>query len=208
MYNPEEVVVYGGEILKKRIIVLLGLVVCLIVTGFFFIKNYNEIPASTNSFPKTVENIVANFSYDDYEELMQGKQSHVLALPLESEIIDPNENFIANQQLFVYKNKNSKAILLMQITPTKCDNEWNSCLDYSSDLFNAVNSIYGGEYNPNIPNVQFAFHSFSFEGCHYSILCLSPDIEIVEGGGYAATELTGFTNELIQFLNLSYEKGA
>lgn len=194
--------------MKKRFIVLLGLIICLLVTGGFFIKNYNETPVSTNSFPKTVENIVANFSYDEYEELMQGKQSHVLALPLESEIIKSNENFIGNQQLFVYKNENSKAILIMQVTPTKYGNEWNSCFDYSPGLFNAVNSNYGGEYNAGIPDVQFAFHSFSFKECHYSILCLSPNVETVEGGGYAATELTSFTNELIQFLNLSNEKGA
>lgn len=189
--------------MKKKFVLTLGVVICLVVTLFFFIKNCNEIPASTKSFSKTVENIVANFSYDDYEEFMQGKQSHALALPLESEVIDPNENFIANQQLFVYKNEDSKAILIMQVTPTKCENEWNSCLDYSSDLFNAMNSTYGGGYNANIPDVQFAFHSFSFEGCHYSILCLSPDVETVEGGEYAATELTSFTNKLIQFLNLS-----
>ncbi len=179
--------------MKKNIVYILGVVLYTLIVGMLAICFYTPTE-DTDKFYRTSESLMNSFNYTGYEEIMKEK-SHVLAQPLERNRVENDDNFILNQKLFVYKS--DEAIILLQMTPVKgAENEWTGSLDYSSMLFNSIDSPYKGTIDSNIPNVAIAYQSFSFDGCHYSTICLSAENE----KQIATRELIAFNNELIKFL--------
>jgi len=179
--------------MKKNIVYILGAVLYTLIVGVLAISLYAPTE-DTNKFYRISETIMNSFNYTGYEEIM-GEKSHVLAQPLERDRVENDDNFIFNQKLFVYKS--NEAIILLQMTPVKgAENEWTGSLDYSSMLFNSSDSPYKGIIETKIPNVAMAYQSFSFDGCHYSTICLSAENE----KQIATRELIAFNNELIKFL--------
>lgn len=150
-----------------------------------------------NNFWQTVSYINDNFCYEEYNEVMNEK-SYFLSIPQEALSITDNANDILSvQKLFVYKNKEKGAIILLQITFNESGNNcWYSSIDYSSKIFNEEDSVIVSEYNPLIPNVEVAINSFTLKNCHYQILCLTDTSKEY----FAASELTDFSNNLISFL--------
>lgn len=145
-------------------------------------------------FDNTVNQIKNNFTFADYEEIMD-EQSHVLAPPMEKDLIDTDDNFLINQKLFVYKSKKTNTIILLQITKSKSRrSEWTGSISYSPYLFNSVESTFNGEYL-DIPDILVSSNSFTYKRCHFNTTCISS-----YNGQTASTELTAFSNELIRFL--------
>lgn len=150
-----------------------------------------------NNFWQTVSCINDNFYYEGYSEIMNEK-SYFLSIPEEAiNIIDEADDILSMQKLFVYKNKQKGAVILLQITFNKSNNNyWNSSIDYDSDIFNNTDSYFASDYNQYIPDVYVAVNAFSFDNCFYQIICLSDRSE----ENFANSELTDFSNSLIRFL--------
>lgn len=179
---------------KKKITVILIIAVFIAAILLFSIviaQRKNE-----NGFASVVSTIQNNFSYGTYEEIMN-EQSHLLALPMEYQLVGDAKNFIATQKLFVYKHPEIDAVILLQVTKNASrTNEWVASVDYTPTLFNSQDSKFGAFFNPELPAVHFAMNSFSYNGCNFTTIAISKD----DSNYIAASELMSFCNQLIEQL--------
>ena len=183
---------------KSKIVITSTIILCILLGGIYYfnVKMNSLSTYAIDEYANLIQNIDNNFTFSNYEELMNNR-SHMLALPLYCEDISPENGFIGRQKLFVFKSRTSGTVIMLQITYTGSDVDvWSSSFSYSPDLFNASDSVYGNFYNEKIPEVQLASNSFNYKGCSFNLLCLSDDSE----KDLAASELMAFSNELIKFI--------
>ena len=183
------------------IFILFGIVLVCGCNSEYNSVSQEEVISSEkyNNFWQTVSYINDNFCYEEYNEIMNEK-SYFLSIPQEAiNIIDDADDILSMQKLFVYKNKEKGAIILLQITFNESSNNcWYSSIDYSSSFFNSTDAenYVISDYNNYIPDVYVAVNAFSLDNCFYQIICLSDKTE----EDFAISELTDFSNSLIKFL--------
>lgn len=183
--------------MMKKIKFLISIIVIMLLFIGCTNQNKSESENNLDYFWDMVDNIKENFQFNDYQEIMQDK-SHILALPMEYATVAEAEDFLTTQKLFVY-TRNQGCIILLQMTCSEIShNEWQSSINYNSNLFNSENSKYGDLYDKNIPDVEIAINSFAYEGINYQIFSIAQDNE----DKIAATELMDFSNELISFIKV------
>lgn len=179
---------------RKQKIILIIFVAVISLMGCNKQTDRVEYEKSLTEFEAIVNNIMDNFTYDGYEEIMKTK-SVVLALPMEYEKVDEAIDYLALQKLLVYKNVERDVIILLQITKSQdAENSWNHSLSYSPAEYNSQEKGTAID----ISDVEVGAYSFTYEGYNYMSVGLSDSKP--EEFQLAATELVGFNNVLITFI--------
>lgn len=135
------------------------------------------------------------FSASGYQEILRKNNMDLtMALPQQAE----DDTFDLRTKVFVYKNTEKNVVILLNVSysdlPMPTEETWLASFDYTPNLLNSTKYLSG--YDPDLPPIFLATHSFCYAGIHYTLTCFSDTATDI----LAQNELTQFSNALLSFI--------
>ena len=183
--------------MKRNGIILAILLISIIFNVYLSIDKYSNRPESisrpdSDQFFQLVSKIDENFDIDGYSEIL-GTDNALLFLPDNASAME----FYDHSKMFVYKDNVKNSMILLQVNQSEFKNnvteEWIASFDYSPASFNKEESE---NFNENVPKVLLCTNSFRYKDFYFTTTCFTDEKTDL----LAPTELTAFTNELIEYL--------